>query len=75
MQVLRPAVDGTFSTKDLPAGTYRLVVLTDVDAHDPQQRAFLESIYDASIEIALTPGQSTRQEIAWDDDPIDGPAT
>jgi hypothetical protein len=63
VRVLRPAVDGTFSTKDLPAGTYRLAVLTDVEAHEPQQRAFLESIYNASIEISLTAGRTTRQEI------------
>ena len=63
VQVLRPAVDGTFSTKNLPAGTYRLAVLTDVDAHDPQQRAFLESIHDASIEVSLSAGQTTRQDL------------
>jgi hypothetical protein len=63
VQVLRPAVDGTFSTKNLPAGTYRLAVLTDVDAHDPQQRAFLESVYDASIEVSLSAGQTTRQDM------------
>jgi hypothetical protein len=63
VRLLRPAVDGTFSTKDLPAGTYRLAALIDVDEHEPRQRAFLESIYDASIEISLTAGRTTRQEI------------
>jgi hypothetical protein len=63
VQVLRPAVDGTFSTKELPAGTYRLAVLTDVDAHDPRERSFLESIYDGSVEIALAAGRTTRQEL------------
>jgi hypothetical protein len=60
---LASAVDGTFSTKNLPAGTYRLAVLADVDAHDPQQRAFLESIYDASLEVSLSAGQTTRQDM------------
>jgi hypothetical protein len=63
VRVLRPAVDGTFGTKDLTAGTYRLAVLTDVNAHDPRERAFLESIYDGSVEISLTAGRTTRQEL------------
>ncbi len=63
VRVLRPAIDGTFSTKDLPAGTYRLAVLTDVEDHESRQQAFLESIYDASIPISLTAGQTTRQEL------------
>ncbi len=63
VRVLRPAVDGTFGTKDLPAGTYRLAVLTDVEDHESRQQSFLESIYDASIPISLTAGQTTRQEL------------
>jgi len=63
VRVLRPAVDGTFTTQDLPAGTYRLSVVTDVEDHEPRQRAFLESIYDASIEISLAAGRTTRQEM------------
>jgi len=63
VQMLRPAVDGTFSTKDLPPGTYRLAVLTDVEANDLRERAFLDSIYDRSIEISLTAGRTTRQEL------------
>jgi hypothetical protein len=60
---MRPAADGTFSTKELPAGTYRLAVLNDVEDREPQRREFLESIYNASVEVSLTAGQTTRQEL------------
>jgi hypothetical protein len=63
VRVLRPAVDGTFSTKDLPAGNYRLAVLTDVEDHEPRQPTFLESIYEPSIAISLTTGRTTHQEL------------
>ncbi len=63
LRVLRPAADGTFSTRDLPAGTYRLAVLNDVDPHDPRERAFLEAIYSASVEVALAAGRTTTQNL------------
>jgi hypothetical protein len=63
VRMLRPAVDGTFSTQDLPPGTYRLAVLTDVEEYEPRQREFLNSIYDGAVEISIARGRVTRQEL------------
>ena len=63
LRVLRPATDGSFGTQDLPAGNYRLAVLTDVERDELRQRQFLESIYDASIEISLVAGRTTQQDL------------
>lgn len=63
VRMLRPAADGTFSTRDLPAGAYRLAALIDVEAYELKDRAFLESIYDASISCTLAAGQATRQDV------------
>lgn len=60
---LRPAADGTFSTRLLPAGTYRIAALTDVEDHELNDRTFLESIYEAGIVVRLTEGTTTRQEV------------
>lgn len=63
VRILRPAVDGTFSTQELPAGMYRLAVLTDVEEDELRQAMFLESVYEASIGVALVGGQATRQDM------------
>ena len=63
LRILRPAADGTFTTRDLPAGAYRLAVLTDAEDRDLRQQEFLESIYNASVAVTLTNGQTTRQEL------------
>jgi hypothetical protein len=63
IRVMRPAADGAFSTRDLPAGAYRLVALIDVDEDEPRRRDFLESIYDAGVRVTVEAGQRTMQEL------------
>ncbi len=63
VRVMRPAADGLFSTRDLPPGTYRLAALTDVEDDEHRRAEFLESIYEAAITIAVTTGQTTRQDL------------
>lgn len=63
IRVMRPAADGSFSTRDLPPGEYRLAALTDLDERQARQREFLESIYGNSIGVAITAGETTHQEI------------
>lgn len=63
VRVMRPAVDGLFSTRDLPPGTYRLAALTDVEPDEHRRPEFLESIYDAAISVTVTAGTVTKQDI------------
>ncbi len=63
VRIMRPAADGAFSTRDLPAGVYRLAALNDVDDDEPRRRAFLESIYDASLRVTVEAAKTARQDI------------
>ena len=63
IRVMRPAADGTFSTRDLLPGKYRIAALTDVEEAEWRTAAFLESVFEASIVVTLADGQTTRQDI------------
>ena len=63
LRVMRPAADGTFSTRELLPGRYRIAALTDLEEGEWRTVAFLESVFDASIAVTLTDGQMTRQDI------------
>jgi len=63
VRVMRPAADGAFSTRDLPAGVYRLAALLDVDEDEPKRREFLDSIYDAAIRVTVETAKTIRQDI------------
>lgn len=54
-----PASDGGYAFADLPAGTYRLAVLTDLDAADLDDPVFLEQLVAASVEVTVADGQVT----------------
>lgn len=62
-ELLRPAIDGRFSTRKLPPGAYRMAALIDVEAYELRDRAFLESVYEASLPVVLTEGRVTTQDI------------
>ena len=63
IRVVRPAVDGAFSIRDLPAGAYRLAMLADVEDDEPKRREFLESIYDTGVRVTVEAGRRTIQEL------------
>ena len=63
VRAMRPESDGTFRSRGLPGGVYRLAALVDVDERELKQPEFLESIYQASIEVELRAGRQTRQDI------------
>jgi hypothetical protein len=63
IRVMRPAVDGVFSTRDLPPGTYRLAALTDVEDDEHRRAEFLESIYEAAISVTVAAGTVTKQDV------------
>jgi hypothetical protein len=62
--VLRPGVDGMFTSRELPPGTYRIAALVDVEDNEATERAFLESIFDAAVRVDLAAGRATRQDLA-----------
>lgn len=57
IRVMRPAADGAFSIRDLPAGAYRLAALSDVEDDEPKRREFLESIYDTGLRVTVEAGK------------------
>ena len=63
IRVMRPAADGSFSTRDLLPGKYRIAALTDLEEGEWRTAAFLDSVFDASIAVTLSDGQTTRQDI------------
>jgi hypothetical protein len=63
VRVVRPAADGSFSARDLPAGAYRMAAVTDVEDDEWRQASFLESLVGISLSVVVEDGQTTRQDI------------
>ncbi len=59
----RPATDGRFSLRGLPAGDYRLTAVTDVEPGEWYDPAFLAQLLNVSIPIALAEGETKTQDI------------
>lgn len=59
----RPASDGRFEFRDLPAGDYLMAALTDLEPSDLRSVAFLDQLVAASIGLAIGEGASVRQDI------------
>ena len=59
----RPATDGRFGFKDLPAGTYLLVAVTDVEPNEWQRREFLDEIAPAGVAVTLGPSEDKIQDL------------
>jgi hypothetical protein len=63
VRVVRPAADGSFIARDLPAGAYRLAALHDVEEDEWRQAWFLETLVETSLPIVVEEGATTRQNI------------
>jgi hypothetical protein len=63
MKVMRPASDGEFLFKGLPAGAYLLAAVTDADSSDLNDPKFLEQVAAASVKITLAEGDHKRQDL------------
>ncbi len=63
LRVVRPAGDGGFSARDLPAGAYRIAAVTDIDGDEWRTTAFLESLVSASVTVTVVEGETTRMDI------------
>ena len=59
----RPATSGAFELPDLPPGEYRLAVLTDLDAADLGDAAFLETLAGAAVTVVLGEGERRTQDL------------
>jgi len=58
----RPGTDGRFSVTGLPAGDYRIAAVTDMAPTDATDPAFLQLLVDASVPVALAPGEKRVQD-------------
>lgn len=63
LKVTRPGTDGIYSFRDLPAGRYVLVVLTDADPDEWQSPDFLARIAPAGVPVTVTEGARTVQNL------------
>jgi len=62
IQAVRPASDGKFSAKNLPAGDYRLVAVSDVAPDQWYDAAFLRSLVAVATPVTLAEGE--RRDLA-----------
>ena len=61
MQIARPASDGQFSIKDLPAGDYLIAAVTDAEPSDLNDTSFLEALAGGGSRITLDEGRRVVQ--------------
>jgi hypothetical protein len=59
----RPATDGRFEFKDLPAGAYLLAALTDVEPNEWQKPEFLRDLAGASVAVAVSGDRNQVQDV------------
>jgi hypothetical protein len=60
---IRPGADGRYVVSDLPAGTYFLAALTDVDPAELNDASLLEQLAAAAIPLTLVEGERRVQDI------------
>jgi uncharacterized protein (DUF2141 family) len=63
MAQVRPDATGAFMFRGLPAGSYRLAVVTDVDPSQPLGEADYEQAAAASVEVRIVTGRTTVQDV------------
>ena len=59
----RPATDGGFSVRDLPAGDYYVAALTDLDPNDWKTPDFLAPLVPASVQVTIVDGERKVQNL------------
>jgi hypothetical protein len=63
IRTTRPATDGAFSVKGVPAGEYYLAALTDLENGEWNDPALLERLIQSSIKVTLRDGEVTTQDV------------
>lgn len=60
---LRPATDGVFSVRGLPAGEYYIAALTDVEPGEWFDPAFLAQLVGGAAKVVIRDGERTTQDL------------
>jgi protocatechuate 3,4-dioxygenase beta subunit len=63
IRTMRPATDGAFSVKGLPAGEYFLAALIDLEPGEWNDPTLLESAAGSAIKVTLRDGEMTTQAL------------
>jgi protocatechuate 3,4-dioxygenase beta subunit len=63
IQSARPATDGRFSFRNLPAGEYRLVPVYDPEPGSWFDPAFLQQLETASVRVSIAEGEKKEQHL------------
>jgi hypothetical protein len=63
IQTARPASDGRYAFRSMPAGDYRLIAVEDVEPGQWFDPAFLKELLGASLTVSLGPGEKRTQDI------------
>lgn len=63
IRITQPASDGSYTFTDLPAGSYHLAVVTDLDPADLEDPAFLDELIAAAQPVAVDDGAATRFDV------------
>jgi hypothetical protein len=60
---VRPATDGRFSLRGLPAGDYFIAAVTDVEPGEWYDPAFLETLVPAAVKVSVRAGERTAHDL------------
>jgi len=60
---VRPGTDGRFTARNLPAGSYMIVAVTDVEPGEWFDPGFLEQLAAAAMPVALAEGEKKTQNL------------
>lgn len=63
IRMVRPATDGAYVVAGLPPGVYRLVAIVDPTEEELQDPDFLHVNAEGMIEVVVSRGEATRQDI------------
>jgi hypothetical protein len=63
IRMTRPATDGAFEIRGLPAGEYLVGALADLEPGEWHDPTLLEQLSPLAIKVALREGQSTTQDV------------
>ena len=63
IQSTRPATDGRFTFRNLPAGEYRLVPVYDPEPGSWYDPAFLQQLENASVRVSIADGEKKEQHL------------
>jgi hypothetical protein len=63
VKAVRPGVDGRYAIAGLPPGDYLIAAVTDVDADEWQDPAFLDRLVPAAVKISIAEGEKKVQDL------------